>query len=102
MMDVNVLLSGSLRLDGYGNGRAENRDGTFRLRVPEGSAVGQVVRVMGVPSDKVAMMMVNGRKCEVGARVEPGDRVTLIPRDVSALWRALGWMNMGMDSVFDF
>jgi hypothetical protein len=38
----------------------------------------------------------------VGARVKADDRVILIPSDVAILWRALGRMNMGMESVFDF
>ena len=101
-MGINVLLSGRLKLDGYGQGKPENGDGTFRLALPEGSTVRQVIRGMGVPSSKVTMTMINGRKCEVGTRVKPGDRVILIPSDVAALWRALGTMNMGMESVFDF
>jgi hypothetical protein len=101
-MGINVLLSGRLKLDGYGRGKPENGDGTFRLNLGEGSTVQEVIQGMGVPSDKVTMTMLNGRKCEVGARVKPDDRVILIPQDVAALWRALGTMNMGMESVFDF
>ncbi len=101
-MNINVLLSGRLKLDGYGQGKSENDDGSFRLALPEGSTVQQVIQGMGVPADKVTMTMLNGRKCEVGARVKSGDRVILIPQDVAALWRALGTMNMGMESVFDF
>lgn len=102
MMNINVLLSGRLRLDGYGQGKMENGDSTFGLVLPEGSTVQQVIQGMGVPSSKVAMTMINGRKCEVGARVKPDDRVILIPQDVAALWQAFGKMNMGMESVFDF
>lgn len=101
-MSINVLLSGRLKLDGYGREKPENGDGTFRLALPEGSTVQQVIQGMGVPSDKVTMTMINGRKCEVGAKVKPDDRVILIPQDVAALWRAFGRMNMGMESVFDF
>jgi len=101
-MSINVLLSGRLKLDGYGRGKPENGDGTFRLALSEGSTVQQVIQSMGVPSNKVTMTMINGRKCEVGARVKPDDRVILIPSDVAILWRALGRMNMGMESVFDF
>jgi hypothetical protein len=102
MITVNVLLSGRLKLDGYGRGKPENGDGTFRLALPEGSNVRQVVRGIGVPSDKVTMTMINGRKCEVRARVKPDDRIILIPQDVAALWRAFGRLNMGVESVFDF
>lgn len=101
-MGVNVLLSGRLKLDGFGRGKLENGDGTFRLALPEGSTVQQVIQGMGVPFDKVTMTMINGRKCEMGAKVKPDDRVILIPSDVAALWRALGVQNMGMESVFDF
>jgi hypothetical protein len=101
-MSINVLLSGRLKLDGYGKGKPENGDGTFHLNLGEGSTVREVIRGMGVPSSKVAMTMINGRKAEVGARVKADDRVILIPSDVAFLWRALGKMNMGMESVFDF
>jgi hypothetical protein len=101
-MTVSVLLSGRLKLDGYGQEKPENDDGTFRLALPEGSTVRQVIQGIGVPSSKVTMTMINGRKAEVGASVKSGDRVILIPSDVAALWGALGAMNMGMDSVFDF
>ncbi len=101
-MKVNVMLSGRLKLDGYGQGKPENGDGTFRLTLPEGSTVQQVIQGMGVPSNRVAMTMLNGRKCQVEARVKTDDRVILIPSDVAALWRALGTMNMGMESVCDF
>jgi hypothetical protein len=101
-MSINVLLSGGLKLDGYGRGKPENGDGTFRLVLSEGSTVQEVIQDMGVPSSKVTMTMLNGRKCEVGARVKADDRVILIPQDVAALWRAFGRMNMGMESVFDF
>ena len=102
MMTINVLLSGRLKLDGYGKGKPTNGDGTFQLALREGSTVRQVIRGMGVPSSKVAMTMINGRKCEVEVGVKAGDRVILIPDDVAALWRYLGAMNMGMESVFDF
>jgi hypothetical protein len=61
-MGVNVLLSGRPRLDGYGQGKPENGDGTFRLALPEGSTVRPVIRGMGVPSGKVVMTMINSRR----------------------------------------
>ena len=101
-MNVNVLLSGRLRLDGYGRGKPENRDGTFRLTLPGGSTVQDVIQDMNVPPARVALTMLNARKCEVTAPVKSDDRVILVPSDVAALWRALGVMNMGMESVCDF
>jgi hypothetical protein len=101
-MNVNVLLSGRLKIDGYGKGKPENGDGTYRLSLPEGSTVKEVIRGMSVPLDKVALTMLNARKSEVTAPVKPEDRVILIPSDVALLWRHLGRMNLGAESVFDF
>ena len=101
-MTVNVLLSGRLRLDGYGNAHPRNSDGTFQLSLGQGSTVQDVIRGMGVPPDRVTMIMLNGRKCQDGLAVNSGDRVILIPPDVAALWRFLGNQNLGAESVFDF
>jgi hypothetical protein len=101
-MNVNVLLSGRLRLDGYGRGKPENRDRTYRLALPEGSTVREVIRGMDVPSSRVTMTMVNGHKCDVTAYVKSDDRVVLIPSDVALFWRHLGKMNVGAESVFEF
>ena len=101
-MNVNVLLSGRLRLDGYGKGQPENGDGTYRLTLPQGSTVQEVIQGMKVPPDKVALAMLNARKCEVTTAVKPEDRIILIPSDVALLWRHLGRMNLGAESVFDF
>ena len=101
-MTVNVLLSGRLKLDGYGRGKPENGDGTYRLTLPQGSTVQQVIQGMNVPPGRVAMTMINARKCQVTAPVKADDRVILAPPDVAILWRHLGAMNMGMESVCDF
>jgi hypothetical protein len=102
MMTVNVLLSGRLKLDGYGQGHLQNNDGTFRLALAEGATVQDIIECMGVPGEQVIMTMVNARRCPVGANLRPGDRVILMPPDVAALWRFLGVQNMGMESVCDF
>jgi hypothetical protein len=101
-MDINVLLSGRLRLDGYGKGKPENSDRTYRLALPEGSTVKDVIRDLSIPSEKVTMTMVNACKCDDTARLRPEDRVILSPSDVALLWRHLGLMNLGAESVFDF
>ena len=101
-MTVNVLLSGRLRLDGYGQGRPLGRDGTIELSLGKGGTVGDVIRSIGVPPHLVTMTMLNGRKCQQGLSLKSGDRVILIPSDVAALWRFLGNQNLGAESVFDF
>lgn len=101
-MNVNVLLSGRLKIDGYGQGRPENGDGTFRLSLPQESTVKEVIQSLNVPLSKVALTMVNARQCQVTAPVRAEDRIILIPSDVALLWRHLGRMNLGAESVFDF
>jgi hypothetical protein len=101
-MNVNVLLSGRLRLDGYGYGMPENGDGTYRLALPPGSTVNEVIHGMGIPVGEVVMTMVNARQGDAATPVESEDRIVLIPSDVALLWRHLGAMNLGAESVFDF
>jgi len=101
MVMVNVLLSGRLRLDGYGRGKPANADGTIRLGLDDGSTVREVIKKMGVPSDRVALTMVNGCQCPIGCSVEPDDRVILIPSDVAVLWRFLGKQNLDMGIGYD-
>ena len=102
MITVNVLLSGRLKLDGYGRGKPENGDSTFSLTLPEKSMVQQTIAGMGIPSSQVAMTMLNGRSCERETRLKTGDRVVLIPDDVAALWRYLGALNMNKETVLDY
>jgi hypothetical protein len=101
-MTVDVLLSGKPRLDGYGGRCCRRDDGTFRLSLRRGSTVQDVIQGMGVPTERVTMTMLNGRKCQPASRVRAGDRVILIPSDVAMLWRFLGLQNLGAESVFDF
>lgn len=101
-MTVNVLLSGKLRIDGFGQGYPRGNDGTVQLSLAKESTIEDVVRGMGVPTDRVSMTMLNGRKCQLASGVKSGDRVILIPSDVAALWRFLGGQNLGAESVFDF
>ena len=101
-MTISALLSGRLKLNGYGREHPSNGDGTFSLKLPKSSTVQDVIRGMNVPVAEVTMTMLNGRKCEGAAPVQSGDRVILIPSDVACLWRFLGSMNLGAESVFDF
>jgi hypothetical protein len=101
-MKISVLLSGRLKLDGYGQGRPSNGDGTFPVSLPQSSTVQDVIDCMGVPPAEVTMTMLNGHKCESATPLGSGDRVILIPSDVACLWRFLGSMNLGAESVFDF
>ncbi|MBI4787205.1 MAG: hypothetical protein HY782_09185 [Chloroflexi bacterium] len=101
MLTVNVLLSGRLKLDGYGRGHEMNDDTTFRLALNDGSTVQDVIGGMRVPSEKVALTMINGCQCPADMRVRPGDRVILIPQDVAVLWGAFRRQNLGMSVGLD-
>jgi hypothetical protein len=101
-MTVNVLLSGKLALDGYGNGHPKSDDGTFRLALEEGTTAQDIIASMGVPSHEVTMVRINGCKSQPEADVVAGDRVVLIPADVASLWRYVGLLNLGMSDVCDF
>ena len=101
-MTVNVLLSGRLKLDGYGKAHPLGDDGTLRMDLGEGSTVRDVIGSIGVPPEQVVMTMLNARQCSNEAGLKSGDRVILIPPDVAALWRFLGCQNMGAETVFDF
>jgi hypothetical protein len=101
MITVNVLLSGRLKLDGYGQGCSTSQDGSLRLTLAEGSTLQEVIQGTGVPSEKVTMTMVNGCRRPVGTGLRSGDRVVLIPADVAVLWRAFHMQNLGMGVGFD-
>jgi hypothetical protein len=91
-----------LKLAGYGQGHPANGDGTYQLSLGKGSTVRDVIRSLGVPLEQVTLTMVNARQCQTGTKVQPGDRVILVPPDVACLWRFLGLQNLGADSVCDF
>jgi molybdopterin converting factor small subunit len=101
MLTVNVLLSGRLKLDGFGRGRPIAGDGTVTLALGDGSTIREAIAGLRVPSDRVVMTMVNGRQCPSDAALNSGDPVILIPEDVPGLWRALGRQNLGMGIGFD-
>ncbi len=101
MVQIDVLLSGRLKIDGYGRGRPMNDDTSFPLTVQDGSTVSDVISTMGVPQDKVTLTMINGHRCPVSTSIRSRDRVILIPRDVAALWGALHRQNLGMGIGLD-
>ena len=96
MVTIRVLLSGRLKLDGYGRGRPVAGDGTFPLVLNEGSTVREAIDGIQIPASRVALTMLNGCGCAVDAPLSSDDRVILIPEDVAALWRFLCRQNLGM------
>jgi hypothetical protein len=64
--------------------------------------VGEIIRDMNVPPERVAMTMVNARRSVGTTPLKAEDRVILIPSDVALLWRHLGMMNLSAETVIDF
>ena len=52
-MAIDVLLSGRLKLDGYGRGLPRNGDGTMHLSLVEGGTVRDVVERLGMSADVI-------------------------------------------------
>jgi len=99
MITVNVLLSGTLKSDGYGQGFPTDEDGTFRLTLEEGSTLPDVIRRVGVPPDRVALTVVNGHEARNGVVLKPEDRIFLAPPEVAAMWRNVALRNLGWEEV---
>jgi molybdopterin converting factor small subunit len=74
---VTVLLGGSLRHEG-GGGQQE-----FDLKLPVVSRVEDVLTRLGLPLDRVKMIMLNGRGATLETAVRQGDRVALFPPELS-------------------
>jgi hypothetical protein len=102
MVTINVLLSGRLKIDGFGRNNPAGHDGSFRLSLADGGTVHDAIQRLGIPAERVSLAMVNALQRPKSTALNPDDRLILIPPDVAALWRAFGRQNMGAESVFDF
>ena len=76
-MRVTVLLGGSLRHEG-GGGRQE-----FEMELPVAPRIEDVLTGLGLPLDRVKMIMLNGRGATLETPVREGDRVALFPPELS-------------------
>ncbi len=72
-----VLLGGHLRKEA-GEGRQE-----FELELASGSQVEDLLSRLGLPPDRVKMIMVNGRGATLNTPTADGDRVALFPPELS-------------------
>jgi hypothetical protein len=72
-MNINILLSGRLKLDDYGKGRPENGDSTYWLALPDGSTAEEVTRGTNIPQETVALTTVNACKSQtmIPVKAEP-------------------------------
>ena len=76
-MRITVLLGGNLRNES-GEGRQE-----FELELTSGSQVEDLLTRLGLPQDRIKMIMVNGRGATLQTEISKGDRVALFPPELS-------------------
>ena len=69
-MDIEIRLFATLRA---------GRFGKKTLDFPQASKVRDVLDRLGIPSDEVSILLVNGREAEIGRPLEAGDTVSLFP-----------------------
>ena len=74
---ITVLLGGNLRKEA-GEGCQE-----FELELTSGSQVKDLLTRLGLPSDRVKMIMVNGRGATLDTPIAEGNRVALFPPELS-------------------
>jgi molybdopterin converting factor small subunit len=72
-----VLLGGNLRKEA-GKGRQE-----FELELTSGSQVEDLLTRLGLPDDRIKMIMVNGRGATLETPIADGNRVALFPPELS-------------------
>ena len=78
-MQITVKLHASLRP----YGRSDSNDSLFPLEITEKATVREVIRELGIPSEKVKMVILNGRGANVDRVLNDGDRVALFPPEMA-------------------
>ena len=73
MVQVQVLLYATLRSFG------PEGKGDFRMDLPEGSKIIDVINKLGIPVEEVKLSMVNGVLQEVDHVLAQGDRIGFFP-----------------------
>jgi len=76
-MRITVLLGGNLRNEA-GEGSQE-----FGFELRPGSQVEDLLSRLGLPQDRIKMIMVNGRGATLYTEISEGDRVALFPPELA-------------------
>ena len=74
---ITVLLGGNLRKEA-GEGRQE-----FEAELTSGALVEDLILLLGLPHDRVKMIMVNGKGATLDTPISDGNRVALFPPELS-------------------
>jgi len=78
-MQVTVKLHASLRP----YGRSDSSDGLFPLETKEKATVREVIRELGIPPEKVRMVILNGRGVDFDSILFSDDRIALFPSEMA-------------------
>ena len=78
-MRVSVKLHASLRP----YGRSDSNYGLFPLEITEKATVREVIRQLGIPPEKVRMILLNGRGVDSNGILSNGDRIALFPPEMA-------------------
>jgi molybdopterin converting factor small subunit len=78
-MQVTVKLHASLRP----YGRSDSNDSLFALETAEKATVREVIRELGIPPEKVRMILLNGRGVNSDSILSNGDRIALFPPEMA-------------------
>jgi sulfur carrier protein ThiS len=78
-MQVTIKLHASLRP----YGRNDSNHGLFTLETAEKATVREVIRELGIPPEKVRMILLNGRGVDSESILSNGDRVALFPPEMA-------------------
>ena len=78
-MQITVKLHASLRP----YGRSDSNKGLFPLEATEKATIREVIRELGIPPEKVRMVILNGRGANVDHILNDGDRLALFPPEMA-------------------
>jgi molybdopterin converting factor small subunit len=78
-MKVTVKLHASLRP----YGRSDSNDGLFPLETMDKATVREVLRELGIPPEKVKMILLNGKGGNPDSQLNDGDRIAFFPPEMA-------------------
>ncbi len=79
LMQVTVKLNASLR---QRQGGVSN-DGTLLLEIEENATAREVLQKLGIPLEKVKMIILNGKGANFDSILNDGDRIALFPPEMA-------------------
>ncbi len=78
-MQITVKLNASLRQ----SGKFVSNDGTLLLEIEENATAREVVQKLGIPLEKVKMILLNGKGAGFDSLLNDSDRIALFPPEMA-------------------